>query len=133
MDSLRHPSISKFVVQNVPQDFFKTQEVDCEVLPGKIGTTDLTHTLTPLSTFYLRNMNRIELILTLWSPSLPYQLCISSRSANFSITCILENRPFGFQYQKLDTYIQDKLQFFCISKTKKKTKVGFIYTFLFSF
>ena len=52
-----------------------------EVLPGKIGTTDLTHTLTPLSTFYLRNMNRIELILTLWSPSLPYQLCISSRSA----------------------------------------------------
>ena len=125
MDSLRHPSISKFVVQNVPQDFFKTQDVDYEVLPGKIGTTDLTHTLTPLSTFYLRNMNRIELILTLWSPSLPYQLCISSRSANFSITCILENRPFGFQCQIVHTYNQDKLQFFFISKDQEANHVKY--------
>ena len=61
-----------------------------------------------------------------------YAYIIFEWSLNFSITCILENRPFGFQYQKLDTYIQDKLQFFCISKTKKKTKVCFIYTFLSS-
>ena len=60
----------------------------------------LTNTLKPFSS--LKNMNLIELILTLWSPSLPYQLCISSCSAK--LTCILENKPFGFQCQKLDTY-----------------------------
>ena len=33
-----------------------------------------------------------------------YAYIIFEWSLNFSITCILENRPFGFQYQKLDTY-----------------------------